>query len=263
MKKLIACIKQELLKLQEARVKYEQALAGLPEGKLKANNKGGRKYYFLYSGGVETYIGRNRPELVKSLKNRRFAEEMLERIDGNEACLMQALATLRSIAPEDIYKNLPKSYQSDEDDRKFCGTEADAEAWGNATYVKKQTLSRYDQPSQRTAKGENVRSKSELIIANMLWSKKIPYHYEEELWLGDISIAPDFTVLRKSDGKLLFLEHIGMMHDPGYRSRFAQKVYTYLKSGYMPYRDVFFTFDDLNGNIDSRFLDYLIEEHFR
>lgn len=31
----------------------------------------------------------------------------------------------------------------------------------------------------------------------------------------------------------------------------------------MPYRDVFFTFEDLDGNIDTQFIDYLMETYFR
>ena len=48
-------------------------------------------------------------------------------------------------------------------------------------------------------KGEKVRSKSEVNIANMLHEKGIPYRYEEELQLRNGKIvSPDFTIFVKN-----------------------------------------------------------------
>lgn len=248
-----------LLKNREARVKYEKALKELPEGRLRAYDRKGTKYYYISVNGKEEYIGRRKPEIVKQLKERRFAEEALARISENVICLEKTLSSLKSIEPNDILKSLPKSYQPEESENELCGAVVDGEQWGRKPYEKKISLGRYGEPSQVTLKGENVRSKSEQNIANMLYMKGIPYHYEEAHKFGEHIIAPDFTIYSGSDGSFKLLEHCGMMNNQSYRNEFAWKTFIYLQHGLMPYRDVFFTFDDIDGNLDTRFIEYIMD----
>lgn len=81
----------------------------------------------------------------------------------------------------------------------------------------------------RTERGELVRSKSEVIIANMLYHMKVDYLYEEPLRGGDGSLRfPDFTIdLSAEMGIRVFIEHLGLLHDPDYRRRWEQKVEWY------------------------------------
>ena len=59
-----------------------------------------------------------------------------------------------------------------------------------------------------TEKGELVRSKSELLIADMYYSLGIPYKYEAGVKLrGGIVRYPDFTLLRVRDRKEFYHEH--------------------------------------------------------
>ncbi|MCW1938930.1 hypothetical protein OMD49_00765 [Bacillus anthracis] len=58
-----------------------------------------------------------------------------------------------------------------------------------------------------TQKGERVRSKSEVIIANMLFASGIEYEYEKEIITSNgKKICPDFT-LYKND-RIYYLEHV-------------------------------------------------------
>lgn len=52
----------------------------------------------------------------------------------------------------------------------------------------------YNNRIHYTNRGELVRSKSEMIIANLLAQNEIPYEYEKALWLGNKRIHPDFTI---------------------------------------------------------------------
>ncbi len=260
MRELIIQIKRELLKLRDTRKVCEEKLCSLPEGVLRADVKRGKSYYYQTLSGVEKYLGRREMELVEALKERKLAEEILKVVSANEECLECAIHTLRPFSPKEIYKTLPKSYRKEGDSN--SGGITDGQAWADAPYVKKSSYGRYEDPSQLTLKGDYVRSKSELNIANMMYMKGIPYRYEEVTELCGEIIAPDFAVYRESDGKVLFLEHFGMMYNRKYRDDFAWKVHLYIKAGYMPYRDVFFTFEDLDGNIDTRFIDYLMETYF-
>lgn len=56
-----------------------------------------------------------------------------------------------------------------------------------------------------------MRSKSEKIIADKLYSMGIPYRYEYPLVLErDIVVYPDFTILKIGEQKTLYLEHLGI-----------------------------------------------------
>ncbi len=61
----------------------------------------------------------------------------------------------------------------------------------------------------RTEKGELVRSKSEMNIANALFRTEIPYKYECPLTLNDGRVIyPDFTVLDVYNRRLVCWEQM-------------------------------------------------------
>ena len=67
-----------------------------------------------------------------------------------------------------------------------------------------------------------VRSKSEVIIANLLHERDIPFRYEQALYASDGSFyLPDFTVTWR--GKDYFWEHVGMLHREDYRAHWETK----------------------------------------
>jgi ATP-dependent DNA helicase RecQ len=67
----------------------------------------------------------------------------------------------------------------------------------------------------KTLSGDLVRSKSEVIVANILFQSKIPFTYEESLFAPDGTWRwPDFTV--SHNGKIYYWEHVGMLGDEGY-----------------------------------------------
>lgn len=87
----------------------------------------------------------------------------------------------------------------------------------------------------RTARGELVRSKSEVIIANLLHGLEIPYAYEQPFTGRDGSIRyPDFTIDDAETGQRIFLEHLGMMAEPAYRRRWQSKLDWYRAQGVLP-----------------------------
>lgn len=79
-----------------------------------------------------------------------------------------------------------------------------------------------------TTKGDLVRSKSEVIIANLLHQHGINYEYEEELFYeGDKRLSPDFTVT--INGQVFYWEHLGMIGVSDYDSRWLEKQLIYEK----------------------------------
>ncbi|MBX3417660.1 MAG: type I-C CRISPR-associated protein Cas8c/Csd1 [Pirellulaceae bacterium] len=81
-----------------------------------------------------------------------------------------------------------------------------------------------------TLKGANekVRSMSELVIANWLFSNGVEYEYEKELKLSNGRlIRPDFTVEKSPLKKTVFIEHLGMMDNFTYRHNWKEKLESY------------------------------------
>lgn len=73
-----------------------------------------------------------------------------------------------------------------------------------------------------------VRSKSEVIIANMLTEREIPFWYEKPLFAADGSFyLPDFTVMLR--GEEYYLEHVGRLDLPGYKAHWERKKLWYDK----------------------------------
>lgn len=84
----------------------------------------------------------------------------------------------------------------------------------------------------KTIKGEAVRSKSEKIIADYLYSMKVPYVYEPEFVLKDKRhVFPDFALYSARKNKTIYWEHLGRVDDPDYAVKNFKKLIAYEKSG--------------------------------
>lgn len=84
----------------------------------------------------------------------------------------------------------------------------------------------------RTARGELVRSKSEVIIADLLDGLGLPYAYEHPFTGPDGSVRyPDFTIDDAETGQRVLIEHLGMMDRPDYVRRWKLKEAWYRTAG--------------------------------
>ncbi len=110
----------------------------------------------------------------------------------------------------------------------------------------------------RTSRGLYVRSKSELLIAELLYRCGIPFRYEQVLHVGSAAVVPDFTI-RRHDGKIFYWEHMGLISDPAYFDRQLQKLRLYYSAGIRPWRDLIVSFDGDDGTIDVRKAENLIK----
>jgi hypothetical protein len=121
----------------------------------------------------------------------------------------------------------------------------------------------------RTSRGEAVRSKSEVIIANLLHAKRIQYLYEAPLEVDGVTKYPDFTIEDDNTGLTYYWEHLGMLSDESYRKRWHQKLEWLKEHGILPREDgrgtrgtLVTTEDSANGGIDSEAVMRLVEELF-
>ena len=63
----------------------------------------------------------------------------------------------------------------------------------------------------RTSRGEMVRSKSEVIIADHLANNGVEYGYEQPLTIKGVTKYPDFTIEDMESGLTFYWEHCGML----------------------------------------------------
>lgn len=95
-----------------------------------------------------------------------------------------------------------------------------------------------DRLIHRTRRGEAVRSKSEVIIANLLFDLKVDYRYEKELSVADGSKRiPDFTIDDPASGLRVYWEHLGMLDRKKYREDWKAKQAWYCANGILPFSD--------------------------
>lgn len=76
----------------------------------------------------------------------------------------------------------------------------------------------------------------------------------------EITVYPDFTILNKHNGKIIYIEHIGRLDDPSYANDFVRKVNTYIENNLIPGRDVVFTYETSKRPLDMRFLKKMLRE---
>jgi len=85
----------------------------------------------------------------------------------------------------------------------------------------------------RTRKGIAVRSKSEVVVADVLDALGISYQYEQPLYSRadpkDFRL-PDFTV--SFEGDVFYWEHLGMLNVPSYREAWERKQKWYEENGF-------------------------------
>ena len=95
-----------------------------------------------------------------------------------------------------------------------------------------------------------VRSKSEVIIANLLYERGIKFEYEKMIKEYGKCCIPDFT-FEDASGDIIIWEHLGMLDNPAYKESWEKKLLFYKSIGFIEGENLFTTIDHENGAIDS------------
>ena len=120
--------------------------------------------------------------------------------------------------------------------------------------------------THETLCGEMVRSKSEQIIMDTLYSYPlIIVHYEEEFIYkvgvpGINRVYPDFTIILPNGDRIIW-EHLGKLDDPAYCLRTANKLNLYQQNGYVLGKNLILTMDSNKGDISSSLIIDVIEHY--
>lgn len=206
------------------------------------------------------YLHKADMELARKIAQRDYNRKMLKETDKQLRLVERALMQLQDRKLEEIFTREGKARQ------KLLRPlvlpiEDYVKQWEAVIYEGKAFPD--GQVEIYTEKGERVRSKSEKIIADKLYKKGVPYRYEFPYRLKGMGMVySDFTCLRKWDRKEIIWEHFGMMTDPTYAKNAVRKIEMYEKNGYIPGKNIIYTFESAECPLNTLCTDKIIEEMF-
>ncbi|MCQ2574131.1 MAG: hypothetical protein MJ182_09565 [Treponema sp.] len=262
MKLIISDIKERLSYLKKLEVQAEKSLKeNSLEGRIKINSSSKYPQVYLITKPNDTggkYLGKKDSKIISRYCQRDYNRHVLKKvqklINGCEKFLNNLPSELSSASLENFLseknpvrrKFLPDPVLSDDEFVK---------EWLSVKYKGKSFSENNGELT--TDRGERVRSKSEILIANKLASLGIPYRYEFPHKLRDrhgfkITVYPDFTLLNKETRKEIILEHFGRMDDPEYVSHTLEKLSLYGRNGIFPGNRFLFTTETSRHSFDMR-----------
>ena len=286
MSNIIRDAKAKIVKLEKMIKEIDDFLSDAPEGCLKWQHRRNKTYYYQqYKENSDVddkckeiqaeetngnsakwrrkYITNENISLAKALAKKHYYTS-LKRV------IQKQLNALRHFEKNYSDKELDAIYEELCDERKMLVESIEptlkerVKLWNEEEYEKNKSFPenlRYE-----TEQGDMVRSKSEVIIANLLYRNKtdIIYKYEKPLEVIENgrkkTIYPDFTIMNVHTGKVTYWEHAGIMDDAFYANEFVKKMNLYITNGLMPGKDVVVTFESQGNPLDIRVVKRLVKE---
>lgn len=260
MKKIKTSIQQKYNEKKGLKIQVKKRLQTLPPGSLLISRSRGTKRFYWYHNGKREYINKQKKELLQALAQKYYDTKALNELEHQIAELKKALKIIDKLenkdVPDYVYESLPQEIKELTSKQDF--TEEYAKSWQAIKYKRKPVPK--DLPFY-TAKNEHVRSKSELIIANMLNDRDIPYHYECPFDLGGRPITPDFLILNKRTKEVFIWEHFGMMDNEEYNEKALNKIEGYIANDYHLGKRLIATFESSKIHLNVQLVSKLIAEY--
>ncbi len=210
----------------------EESIAKMPSGNLRISKDGNKVKYFHVVEKGDThgkYIRKQDVKLAEMIAQRDYYTKVAEEAKREIKAIDMYLKNMSDIKVEDVFDSL-NGYRQALVNPVILSDKEYARRWENETF--KTNPFESGERVYETKKGEKVRSKSEAMIADMYFELGIPYRYECEVALYNGKVKyPDFTLLKISERKLIYHEHMGMLEDDFYRKNNLIKLNEYSKSG--------------------------------
>ena len=238
----------------------ESKIKTYPEGELLCVRNGKYVKWFKSNASTPLYISKSNHQIAKALAVKKYYSLQLKEIlyeitllnhylEEIQKCKMKSCTLLDETSP---YKELLTSH--------FQTFPEELLQWQTASYETNTNHAAH--LIHKTLSGHNVRSKSEVIIANALFSNGIPYRYECGLYLGDTQFFPDFTIRHPKTLTTFYWEHFGMMSNHSYCENAFNKLKIYSNNDILPSIQLITTYETQMHPIDSEKVQQLIQEYF-
>ncbi len=250
--------------LEKLLTETEKRITHSPEGTLRINCIKNHVQYFhrtYLSADNGVYIPKKQIALARQLAQKDYDLKLRKSVIRELKAINYYLKTIPDMPSEEVYYGLSEKRQPlvippIETDRTFL------EKWTSFQYQGKPF--KENAPVFYTDRNERVRSKSELIIANLLTKENVPYRSECPIRLmGSETVYPDFTVLNKRLRKEYIWEHFGMMDDPEYAEKAVRKINLYQRNGYFPGENLILTYETSVTPVNTQDLKRIIEYYLQ
>lgn len=268
----ILSLVEERISLLEQALKLKQAsVKRAPEGQVRiAIRKGQLQFYKRETPSDKEgkYLPRSQDDLAHALIQRDYDQKTIPALEAELKYLKNFRKTYKNKCSDKVYTSLSEPRRQLVRPMTLTDDQY-AAAWLKQEYRKKKIPP--EVPPLFTEKGEQVRSKSEVIIANALKAAGVPYRYEFPLLMDKnasdpdfpdydfCKLHPDFYCLNLSTRKEFAWEHFGMMDDPEYAARAAEKIQLYQENGFFPGKNLIITSETTKKPLSSKILKEIIK----
>lgn len=218
---------KEQIRLENIINTAKARLETAPEGSLRLSKSHNHIQYYWCKQESKAghYIAKNNIELAHELAQKSYDKKVLDLVE-------KRLSQISKIIKDYDDNEIEKIYSNEHIERQKLIEpiepiwEQKLAIWKAKEYKGKDF--QVDAPVILTEKGEQVRSKSEKIMADYFYRNGIEYKYECPLYLKGLGIIyPDFTFLSRKKGEEIYWEHNGMVDDPVYARNMVKKINAY------------------------------------
>ena len=239
--------------LEKITIELEKLKKSVPEGaQLRAAKHRNTYQYFIRKHGSEktgTYIKkseRKKAEILAQIEYDEKLKKILKEAIGHLKKMKSSIVENPYVYAKELmspgkWEIIRSPYITDEEFLKN---------WIDQEYSGVDYKDGY--PEYYTRCGLRVRSKSEVIIADILDEMKVPFLYEKPLKLRHGVVHPDFTLLDLKNRREIYWEHFGMMDDMDYRNNAFLKIRNYEESGFYQHDVLIWTFETEKYPINTR-----------
>ena len=239
-----------------------ERLKDTPNKKIMASkSNGSTQYYWVdWKTKERKYVSVSEKRLLRNVAQRDY-----EKVVNRKLCSLKS--TLEKFINKYDIDEIYAVYNKMSEGKKALVTpieevdEVYIKNWLNDTY---DPMGFMDNTEFYSSNGVRVRSKSELIIANLLEQYEIPYKYERPIQLRGLgSVRPDFICLNKRKRSEFVWEHFGMMDNGEYANKNISKLNMYQQNGYYLGENMIASFETSQQPISSKNIKNLIEQHLQ
>jgi len=235
-----------------------------PQGSLSYENKRGKlviycETYNKSPQGTRRIRRRNNitgdDETIGLLLRRKYLEHQLKVLEHNLETISRAIEKIDKTDETAILRKFIKKYEwvsGNQLDIAVRSAEASVYDWSSSPL--NENLFMEGELKHYTSWGLKVRSKSELLIAEMLHNYGISFKYEVPIVCNGHSLTPDFQI-KRMDGKIFWWEHRGLMNNTDYAQRQYQKNLLYCSADIVPWDNLIVTYDNGEGEINLKIVE--------
>lgn len=267
-------IEKRLAELQNLLFTKKKSYEKAPQGRIRISQNGGHSEYYLVTerGSLRgKYLPHSQKTLTRQLAQKDYDARLIKLLQKEISALQNYMKqTSNGRAIPELYDSLCPARRSLITPA-ILTNEQYAARWQDVSWTGRPFES--DAPYICTARGERVRSKSEVIIADTLFRHNIPYRYEFPITLkrinpddirrdfgSSITLYPDFLCLNTRTRTEFYWEHFGLMDSTEYSNNAAGKLRLYTENGILAGRNLIITMETQTEPPSIKALEKLIEE---